>query len=65
MSQNRHAEKDRLDAEHDYEVNTKAELEIMLLHEKLDLVREGQWGQLLAMQKEQLELLASLIKAKA
>lgn len=65
MSQNRHAEKDRLDAEHDYEVNTKAELEIMLLHEKLDLLREGQWGQLLVMQKEQLDLLATLIKAKS
>jgi len=33
MSQNRQAEKDRLNAEHDHEVNLKAELEIMLLHE--------------------------------
>lgn len=64
MSQNRHAEKDRLDAEHDYEVNLKAELEIMLLHEKIDLLREGQWGELLAMQKEQLALLARLIEKK-
>jgi uncharacterized membrane protein len=65
MSQNRHAEKDRLDAEHDYEVNLKAELEIMLLHEKVDLLREGQWGELLAIQKEQLRLLESLIDKKA
>ena len=64
MSQNRHAEKDRLDAEHDYEVNLKAELEIMLLHEKIDLLREGQWGELLAIQKQQLELLANLIEKK-
>jgi uncharacterized membrane protein len=64
MSQNRHAEKDRLDAEHDYEVNLKAELEIMLLHEKMDLLREGQWGELLTIQKQQLELLASLIEKK-
>ncbi|WP_025916196.1 DUF1003 domain-containing protein [Herminiimonas sp. CN] len=64
MSQNRHAEKDRLDAEHDYEVNLKAELEIMLLHEKIDLLREGQWGELLAIQKEQLKLLGSLIEKK-
>lgn len=64
MSQNRHAEKDRLDAEHDYEVNLKAELEIMLLHEKIDLLREGQWGELLAIQKEQLALLGSLIEKK-
>jgi uncharacterized membrane protein len=64
MSQNRHAEKDRLAAEHDYEVNLKAELEIMLLHEKLDLLREGQWGDLLAIQKEQLKLLGLLIEKK-
>jgi uncharacterized membrane protein len=36
MSQNRQAERDRLDAGHDYEVNLKAEIEIMALHEKLD-----------------------------
>lgn len=64
MSQNRQAEKDRLNAGHDYEVNLKAELEIMLLHEKVDLLREGQWGELMAMQKEQLRLLASLLEEK-
>lgn len=36
MSQNRQAARDRLDAQHDYEVNTKAELEIVALHAKLD-----------------------------
>lgn len=60
MSQNRQAVKDRLHAEHDYEVNLKAELEIMLLHEKIDLLRQGQWAELLQMQKEQLQLLAHL-----
>lgn len=60
MSQNRHAQKDRVDAEHDYEVNLKAELEIMLLHEKLDMLRVGQWTDLLAIQKDQLELLKRL-----
>ena len=64
MSQNRQADKDRLNAEHDYEVNLKAELEIMLLHEKVDLLREGQWGELLAIQKEQLRLLGDLIEKK-
>lgn len=62
MSQNRQAEKDRLNAEHDYEVNLKAELEIMLLHEKVDLLREGQWTELIAIQKEQLRLLGYLIE---
>jgi uncharacterized membrane protein len=62
MSQNRQEEKDRLNAEHDYEVNLKAELEIMLLHEKVDLLREGQWSELLAIQKEQLKLLSDLMQ---
>lgn len=62
MSQNRQAEKDRLNAEHDYEVNLKAELEIMLLHEKMDLLRENQWSDLIAIQKEQLRLLGDLIE---
>jgi uncharacterized membrane protein len=61
MSQNRQAEKDRQNAEHDYEVNLKAELEIMLLHEKVDLLRENQWSELIAIQKEQLRLLGNLI----
>jgi uncharacterized membrane protein len=64
MSQNRQAEKDRLNAEHDYEVNLKAELEIILLHEKMDLLREGQWGKLLAIQQEQLKLLGDLTEKK-
>jgi uncharacterized membrane protein len=65
MSQNRHSEKDRMNAEHDYEVNLKAEVEIMLLHEKIDLLRESQWQELLEIQKEQLALLADLIHGKA
>ncbi len=40
MSQNRQAERDRLDAAHDYEVNLKAEIEIMALHEKMDELRQ-------------------------
>jgi uncharacterized membrane protein len=61
MSQNRQSERDRIVAEHDYEVNLKAEIEIMLLHEKLDLLREKQWEELLAIQKEQLALLARML----
>jgi uncharacterized membrane protein len=40
MSQNRQAIVDRAAAEHDYVVNLRAELEIMLLHDKLDALRE-------------------------
>lgn len=61
MSQNRQAEKDRLNAQHDYEVNLKSELEIMMLHEKVDHLRETQWQELLTIQKEQIELLTKLI----
>jgi uncharacterized membrane protein len=40
MSQNRQAAKDRVQASHDYEVNLKAEIEIMALHEKMDELRQ-------------------------
>ena len=39
MSQNRQAAKDRLAASLDYQINLRAELEIMRLHEKLDQIR--------------------------
>jgi len=65
MSQNRQAEKDRINAEHDYEVNLKAELEIMLLHEKVDALRETQWRELVAMQAQQIELLERLAQRQA
>ena len=65
MSQNRQSQKDRLSAEHDYEVNLKAELKVMLLHEKFDLLREKQWEELLVIQKEQLNLLSALTQLSA
>ena len=40
MSQNRQSEMDRRHAETDYEINVKAELEIELLHDKIDLMKE-------------------------
>jgi len=46
MSQNRQQEIDRQAAEHDYQVNVKAELEIELLHEKIDKLREQEVVQL-------------------
>ena len=57
MSQNRQAARDRLDASHDYEVNLRAEVEIRSLHDKLDLLRESQWAELVAMQQEQIMML--------
>jgi uncharacterized membrane protein len=40
MSQNRQQDVDRKKAESDYQINIKAELEIELLHEKIDQLRE-------------------------
>lgn len=64
MSQNRHAAKDRVAAEHDYEVNLKSELEILALHRKMDILREQQWGELVAMQREQIALLTRLLDGR-
>ena len=47
MSQNRQSNIDREAAQHDYDVNLKAELEIELLHQKIDLLREKEIGELI------------------
>jgi uncharacterized membrane protein len=61
MSQNRQAARDRADAAHDYEINLKAEIEIMALHDKLDRLRTEQIEALLAKQQEQIALLTRLL----
>jgi uncharacterized membrane protein len=62
MSQGRQTLKDRLDAEHDYEVNLKAELEILSLHEKIDELRENKWAELITIQQEQIVMLTKLLE---
>lgn len=62
MSQNRQAEHDRIDAAHDYEVNLKAEIEIMALHEKLDELRHQE---ILAMREEIRQIAAEIALIKA
>jgi len=47
MSQNRQSDIDRQAAQHDYDVNLKAELEIELLHQKIDLLREKEISELI------------------
>jgi uncharacterized membrane protein len=64
MSQNRYAAKDRIAAQHDYEVNLKSELEILALHQKMDALREQQWAELVAMQQEQIQLLTRLLEQR-
>ena len=60
MSQNRQAARDRISADHDYQTNLKAELEISLLHEKIDYLMSQQWQQMLELQQLQIELLTQL-----
>ena len=60
MSQNRQEEKDRIRAENDYQVNLKAEIEIKILHEKLNHLITEQWDRLVEIQEIQLDLLEEL-----
>lgn len=53
MSQNRQAAIDRQNAQHDYEIDLKAELEIELLHDQINLLREDEIVAVLAMLKTQ------------
>lgn len=64
MSQNRQEQKDRLRSEHDYKINLKAELEIRLLHEKIDHLIIHQNKRLLDIQELQMDYLEELSKKK-
>jgi uncharacterized membrane protein len=61
MSQKRQSITDRQMATHDYEVNLKAEIEIMALHDKMDAMRSEQLAALLLKQQEQIDLLTRLL----
>jgi uncharacterized membrane protein len=61
MSQNRQADKDRLQSKSDYEVNLKAEMEIMQLHEKFNELRDHYWADLLRIQQQQIDMLERLV----
>jgi uncharacterized membrane protein len=60
MSQNRQEAKDRLRAEHDYQINLKAEIEIRQLHLKMDQLIHHSWQRLLEIQQVQIDLLEEL-----
>lgn len=60
MSQNRQEQRDRLQAENDYQVNLKAELEIRMLMLKVDGLLHHQWQRLLDIQEVQTELLEEM-----
>jgi uncharacterized membrane protein len=62
MSQNRQAEKDRLQSKNDYEVDMKAEMEILQLNEKFNELRDSYWADLLHIQQKQIDLLEQIAK---
>jgi uncharacterized membrane protein len=64
MSQNRQAARDRQQAEQDYKINLKAELEIRHLHEKMDHLLHHHSQRLLEIQQIQTDLLRQLVRSK-
>ena len=62
MSQNRTEEKDRERAKQDYMVNLKSELEIRMLHEKIDHLIIHQQQELLNIQQVQVEMMEDIMK---
>ncbi len=62
MSQNRAAARDRMEADEDFKVNLKSELEIAALHDKLDHMLHVQWERMAEIQQMQLDLLDQLAK---
>jgi uncharacterized membrane protein len=61
MSQNRQDDKDRKRSEQDYKINLKAELEIKLLHEKMDHLIIDQNRRLLEIQELQADYLDDIL----
>lgn len=62
MSQNRQEEKDRERAKKDYMVNLKSELEIRILHEKIDHLIMHQQQELIEIQKVQIDMMSDILK---
>lgn len=64
MSQNRRAARDRIEADLDFRVNLKAELEIASLHEKMDHLLHAQFARMVELQELQLDLLQELTDSR-
>jgi uncharacterized membrane protein len=60
MSQNRAGARDRLQAENDFKVNLKAEIEVRALTEKIDQLLHNQWARMMEIQQIQMEMLQDL-----
>ena len=62
MSQNRQEEKDRVRSKSDYMINLKSELEIRMLHEKIDHLIMHQQEELLEIQKVQIDMMQDILQ---
>ena len=62
MSQNRQEAKDRERAQKDYMVNLKSELEIRMLHEKIDHMVLNQQQEIIELHKKQTAMIQDLLK---
>lgn len=62
MSQNRQEEKDRERAKKDYMINLKSELEIRMLHEKIDHLIMHQQQELIEFQRVQIDMMNNILK---
>ena len=62
MSQNRQEEKDRESSNKDYMINLKSEMEIRMLHEKIDHLMLHQQQELLEIQQMQTEMLNDIME---
>lgn len=62
MSQNRQEEKDRERAKKDYMINLKSELEIRLLHEKIDHLIVNQQERLMEIQQIQVDMMNDILE---
>lgn len=61
MSQNRQEEKDRNRAKKDYMINLKSELEIRMIHDKIDHLIMHQQQELIEIQKVQIEMMNDIL----
>ncbi len=62
MSQNRQEEKDREKSRNDYMINLKSELEIRMLHEKMDHLIMNQQSEILEIQQVQVDMMKKITR---
>ena len=62
MSQNRQEEKDRERSKNDYMINLKSEMEIRMLHEKIDHLIVHQQKHLMEIQQVQIDMMNDIMQ---